>query len=204
MVNGHPRLFEPVRAYRARWGLPDTFALALFEQKPPDPGLGSMASAGAAGALRAVAAHTLAAYPRGAEAASAAFEAALAAHNDAVGLRSAEIDFAGAGFRDLLAAFAFAHVSATLRRTPPPLFDDVFAAWNADHTTVSSSELAYAHHGQAWVVQVVRTAFGRAGLKVSRPAADADWVSDPALGCPAEGFTLDLLREVCVRVPWGA
>jgi hypothetical protein len=208
LLDGAPRAFTPIAAYRARHGLPPAFGAAAFQPKD-FTGLGSIERAGpalailrdetlAAAAELARTLHTphdwLAALPTLHE----AFAARLRAANHAVRLREEEIDFAVGGFGDVCHAFVFAWLRASLTAAAAPSFDAVYAGWLNASARVLPDVYPYVHGGETWRVHLVTSAYGRVGLRIRRPeAADDDYVSDPALGCPAEGYMERLLRAVC-------
>jgi len=127
------------------------------------------------------------------------FSDELIAINPQVGLIDVEIEFAVAGFGDVCEAIAYALLRARAERSAPPPFERIYSDWLDSTARISSAPWAYAHHGETWAVRVVHHAYGRAGLIVERGGV-SDYVYDPALGCPAEGFMAGLLAEVGARM----
>jgi len=124
---------------------------------------------------------------------SQAFEAALRRHNALVGLREPEIDYAVAGLRDALEAWAFArlHPARAGER-----FAQVYERWVGESARLDQQRHAYDHAGLVWSAQIISTVYGRAGLRVVDPQGGVHWVADEALACPAEGFMGRLLAEL--------
>lgn len=197
LIDGIERTFTPIKAFRAAHDLPPAFAVRHFEPKDY-VGLGSLERAG--DALTTLRAAVLNAAPAGqpvlawlanAPALTDRFRAELLAINPRVGLREVEIDFAAAGFGDVLTAFLYARL-----RDPAADFQAVYAAWLHDSIRISQTEHAY----DGWRVRVITHAYGRFGLECVR-AGDTHYVYDAALACPAQGFMESLLAAVCEKLP---
>jgi hypothetical protein len=206
-IDGVRHTFTPMREYRAQHGLPPEFGVALFEPKDYRD-LGSIEGVEAGAALNSVRAAVLAALPPALTPdmllttpalLTEVFRAQLYAINRIVGLREVEVEFAVAGFADVVQNYAYALVRARLGGAAPPDFWAVYGAWleSSARVAYTEHEYAHAHSCEVWRVQVVSHAYGRAGLVVERGSADADYVVDGALACPADGFMAGLLREVC-------
>lgn len=201
-IEGVPRDFEPIRAFRAAYNLPPDFGVALFEPKDYS-GLGSIDGAGAE--LNGVRAAVLAANPDRLPLLgwlafipqlTSLFTAQLNQINSKVRLHDVEIEFAAAGFADVCQAVVY----ALLRGNPPP-FEAIYGAWLDQTARVSQTVHAYA----AWRVQIVTHAYGRAGMIIdtgnSVDTGDAmHYVADSALGCPAEGYMASLLADVAEKI----
>ena len=78
-------------------------------------------------------------------------------------------------------------------------FHPVYNQWLDNSLKVFTQTYPYPHAEENWQVQIFAHAYGRAGLVVHRPDA-TDYVYDPALGCPAEGFMAALLGEIAARM----
>ncbi len=197
---------EPASVYRQRHHLPETFGVAgLF---PKDfNGLASTAASGAAlKTLRAeVLAQTPAAVPDEPALAAAvialgkAFRAALQRANSSVGLTDEQLEFAVAGFIDVLEAWRMA-LARSRRGGPPPQFAHVYQAFVAGSQMPASAWLAYSHAGEAWQVRATADVYGRNGLEVRRPDAPPETIADPVYRCPAEPFMASLLEAVAQRL----
>lgn len=207
-IEGALRAFTPIKTFRALHGLPPDFGVAHFEPKE-FAGLGRIDGAGAE--LGAVRAATLDAIPAALPPAvwvdaitglSAAFEGALIAVNDRIGLRDVEIGFAASGFADMCHAYAFALLRAHATKGTAPSFAAVYGEWLSSTARVSQRRHEYQHRGAVWQVQIVNHAYGRAGLIVDM-GAETSCVEDGALGCPAEGYMAGLLAEVCAQMAAG-
>lgn len=203
----HP--FTPIRQFRAVYNLPSTFGVPLFEHKDYT-GLGSIERAGAD--LQGVRQTVLAAIPSLFPSHTAlaevlaripslthVFQEALETINANVGLKDVEIDFAVGGFADVCNEYAFARLRAHLERREPPTFEQVYQTWLDGTVRVLPTVHPYAYGDEVWQVQVIVHAYGRAGLVVQTSDATQSihYVHDAALGCPAEGYMLTLLAEVC-------
>ncbi|MEP7292239.1 MAG: hypothetical protein ABI835_10665 [Chloroflexota bacterium] len=195
-IDGIPRQFEPIRAFRAAHDLPPSFGVALFEPKDYS-GLGRIDAAGTE--LNGVRAALLAALPAQMPLRNwltflpqltSLFTAQLNQINPKVRLHEVEIEFAAAGFADVCQAVVY----ALLRGSAPP-FEAIYGEWLDQTARVSQTVHSYG----AWRVQIVTHAYGRAGLIVSAGEA-VHYVADAALGCPAEGFMAALLAEVAGKI----
>lgn len=204
-VDGIRQIFTPIRDFCARHNLPLSFGITHFEPKDYTD-LGRIDRAGAE--LNAVRAALLTALPERAEPAGwLAFLPALADLfrvqlldiNAVVGLKAVEIDFAVAGLHDALQAYAYALLRARAARTAAPDFRAVYGEWLDGTTRVFAQVYPYQHHDESWSIQVVATAYGRAGLIVSTPGA-THYLRDASYGCPAEGFMTALLAEIAARM----
>lgn len=191
-----------IRAFRAAHGLPDAFGSALFQPKH-DAALGSIDGAG--DALHTLKTRVLeqsqALFQHGAKLSAidglyALFERELRAVNDAIGLRAVEIEYAAAGLSDMVAAYVYARLRASVSDEPMPDFDGVYGAWLQGSTRGASPVYEYPHAGAVWGVQIIASAFGRFGMLVALPD-QVFFVADSALACPAEGFMAALMRDVC-------
>lgn len=215
IIHGVAHAFIPIWAARSTLDLPDEFGVALFEPKDYT-GLGSIDGAGEA--LRELreavlaAAHDEADSPPliGCEALTHIFEQELRHINPAIGLREPEIGFAVSGFGDVLRAWMYARIQAAALKTDPPLFTAVYGRWLNDSVRVSTTVHRYTYKRQSWNVQIVTHAYGRFGLIMEEDAGrdtddtDAERVVciyDPGLACPAEGFMMRLLGDVCAVYP---
>jgi hypothetical protein len=204
-IDGQPRQLTPIKDFRAAHSLPSEFGVALFEPKDYT-GLGRIDHAGAelntvrAALLDALPVHLpardwLAFLPDYAR----LFEEKLYAINAQVGLKDVEIEFAVAGLSDVLHQVAYALLRGF---TPPPareFFHTIYSQWLDNSVKVFSESYSYDHAGQAWQIQLIAHAYGRAGLVV-RTTGEIHYVYDPALGCPAEGFMTALLAEIVGRM----
>jgi very-short-patch-repair endonuclease len=78
-------------------------------------------------------------------------------------------------------------------------FYPLYAEWLDNGVKIFSQLYPYEHQGQAWEVQLIAHAYGRAGLIVRTPT-ETHYVADAALACPAEGFMAALLAEIAARM----
>ncbi len=205
MIDEQPRMFEPLRNFRARFGLPETFSVSSFQPKSYE-GLGSIERAGAD--LNDLRRNVLAAVPSripvshlfsAASELSDVFQREMERINPVIGLRDVEIGFAAAGFSDVLHAVAFAVTRASLSRSAVPDFESIYAHWLNGTARIASPVIEYTYGDQVWGIQVVAHAYGRVGLIIAAPETTY-YVVDPVLACPAEGFMMALLRDVCAAI----
>ncbi len=195
-IDGSPRDFTPIKAFRAAHDLPSEFGVALFEPKDYS-GLGRIDRAGAE--LNGVRTAVLAAIPPKLPLPqwiaylpqlTRLFTEQLYAINPQVKLHDVEIEFAAAGFADVCQAVVYANL-----RPPPPPFEAIYARWLDDTTRVSQTVHPYGD----WRIQIVTHAYGRAGLIVQMDA-ETHYVQDAALACPAEGFMASLLSDAAAQI----
>lgn len=195
-LDGVPREFTPIKAFRDAHHLPPEFGVALFEPKDYT-GLGSIDRAGAE--LNAVRAAVIDALPARLTPPewlafipqlTRRFTDELYAINASVNLRDVEIEFAAAGFGDVCQAVVY----ALLRGSPPP-FAAIYSAWLDSTARISQTIHPYG----GWRVQIVTHAYGRAGLVV-HAETETHYVQDAALSCPAEGYMAALLAEVAGHI----
>ncbi len=195
-IDGSPRAFTPIKAFRAAHNLPPDFGVALFEPKDY-AGLGRIDHAGAE--LNSLRAAVIAALPSRTTPAqwisfipqlTRRFTDQLYAINTQVKLRDVEIEFAAAGFADVCQALGYALFQPTM-----PPFEAIYGRWLDETTRISQT----VHHYGDWRVQIVTHAYGRAGLIVYA-GDETYYVQDAALGCPAEGFMAALLAEVAAHI----
>jgi hypothetical protein len=200
-IDGQRHALTPVQAFRVAHDLPATFGVAYFEPKD-FTGLAALDARGAA--LDDVRAQVLAALPDATPldtllpavpAWCGHFRQALERVNETVKLKQVEIDYAVNGFEGVLQAVAFAWMRSRATQTPPPSFAEVYAVWLDDSVRISQRVHTYV----GYMVQVINTAYGRAGLVVRWGNAVA-YVHDAALGCPAEGFMVGLLRAIVQKI----
>ena len=205
VIDNLPRMFEPIRNFRARFGLMETFGVKFFQPKSYE-GLGSIDRAGAD--LNDLRRHVLAAVPShiatnrlfsAASEIADVFQREMIRINAVIGLREPEIEFAASGFADVLQAYVFAMMRASLSSGGTPDFDAVYTNWLNGTARIASPVIEYEYGDQIWGVQIVAHAYGRVGLIIAAPEMTY-YVHDPELACPAEGFMAMLLREVCVAV----
>ena len=205
LIDGQRYPLTPIRAFRAAYDLPPEFSVAYFQPKSYD-GLGSIEGAGAA--LNSVRDATIAAIPAVIKPSALLglipdlqtfFINQLYAINPQVQLKDVEIEFAAAGFGNVVSAFAYALLRSHLSGDPAPDFDVVYQAWLDSSTRIASNVIEYTHADQVWGIQVLADAYGRLGLLVALPDQTVV-VHDAVLACPAAGFMAGLLREVCGKI----
>jgi hypothetical protein len=204
-VDGQSQEFIDLRDFRAQQGLPDSFGISLFEPKDYS-GLGSIDHAGAE--LQRLRERVLARLPRQlpmldwlkvVSKLQGFFWVELMAINPVIGLRDPEIDFAASGFGDVCRAVVYAIIRAHADHQPLPTFETIYQDWLNSTVKIASYVHTYSHHGIPWHIQIISHAYGRMGLRIEMGAGRV-YVYDHQLACPAEGFMVNLLREVAGHI----
>jgi hypothetical protein len=201
IINGIERRFTPVKEFRQQYQLPSNFGVRLFEPKDYT-GLGSIEAAGAElNAVRAAVLaalqppRPLAAWMRSAPEIAALFHENLRQINHNVHLRDNEIEFAVAGFHDVLQAVVYELIRARAAQHPPASFESLYAAWIHSTIRLSHTVHLYPYRDQpTWEVQVLTHVYGRFGM-VIQTVDGTRCVYDAALACPALGYMGSLLAE---------
>lgn len=212
MQNGQHYSGLALQTFRLQQGLPDDFAAAYFEPKDWT-GLGSISGCGhllvemKETVLRAVPSTLKLAelFPLG-EALTDLFHQEMVTINPHVGLQEVEIEFAVAGFADVLrgVAFKLIQLSQTHRNNGPEVrrnfdFETVYQSWLDDSTRLSSVTHLYQHHDTTYQVQVIYNPYGRVGLKV-QVTGEVYHVIDMNLACPAASYMHELCRDIAVKI----
>lgn len=202
----------PLQHFREQWHLPDDFGVALFEPKEWT-GLGSMEGAGRDLSLvrqRIVQAVPMPLAPAGlriaVEGLTRYFEQELQAANTQVGLREVEVDFAVAGFGDVLQAIAYRLIQlAQLYRQDPAQiaakfdFAELYQTWLDGSARVSTKIHSYRQGETEFQVRVLNNIYGRIGLEV-QAGEERYYVLDTALACPAASYMRGLCQEVAQKI----
>lgn len=214
-IDHQEHTFVPIQTFRDTWDLPDNFTVAYFE--PKNWAVGSIDGSGKLLAvvkdrvIEAVESRTSwNELPLTVEKLALIFRIELESANRAIGLREAEIDFAVAGFSDVLnaAAYDLIRLSQKFSHIPAEIcegfnFATIYQAWLNETVRVSSVAHEYQHENLRLKVQVIYNAYGRIGMKV-QTADEVYYVVDTALACPAAGYMYDLCstvaRELCAAV----
>ena len=207
-IDGQPHTFMPLSAFRQQWGLPEEFNLAYFEPKDWQ-GLGTLDGSGRA--LAMLRQHMLEAVPGSITLAELIFQvrtltdrfhAELTAVNSQIGLREVEVEFAVAGFADVLqsAAYQLMQLSHTYRHDPSQIqahfdFSDIYQNWLDASGRISAATQMYTYRDVKYQVQVIYNPYGRVGLKVEA-AGEVYYVVDLALACPALHYMQDLCAAI--------
>jgi hypothetical protein len=131
------------------------------------------------------------------------FRQQLEAINPQIGLRPAEIDFAVAGFQDVLqaAGYHLLQLAHTHRHNPALIgqhldFAGIHQTWLDESVRVSATVHSYQNEVNQFQVRVIYYAYGRVGLEVTVSAGDCFYVTDSSLACPASGFMESLEEQV--------
>ncbi|MCB0212821.1 MAG: hypothetical protein KDJ52_25990 [Anaerolineae bacterium] len=205
--NGQKHPFITLQAFREKWGLPDSFTLEAFERK--DWNVGSMDGSGPGlitmrQAVVDAVPNTLAwaDLPTLTAQLVAVFREHMEATNAAVGLQEVEIDFAVAGFSDVLniALYELLRLRQMHRADTAPIknqfdFASLYQSWLDDSARIATTAHTYPHNHTTFTVRTVYNAYGRVGLAVHTPTG-VEYVADSRLACPAAHYMRDLCRDV--------
>ena len=116
-----------------------------------------------------------------------------------LGLGSHDIAFIVNTFAELCQTYLHALISARSAGQPLPDFEVIYASWLDSTVQVGGAVYPYVHRGEVWAVQVLRHAYGSAGLVVWTDTLTY-YVEDSAAGCPLQPFTEALLRAAAARM----
>ena len=205
-VEGALRDFSPVKVFRHAYNLPASFGVNHFEPKDYTD-LGSIENAGAelntvrAAVLDAIQLPcTLSDWMNAAPDIAALFRLKLLQINNVVHLKEIEVDFAVAGLHDMLQAVIYELVRARASRQPPPPFEANNASWLNTSIKLSQTVHLYPYADrEVWEIKVLTHVYGRFGLVV-RTNDGLQYVYDPALACPAQGYMTTLLGEIAAAI----
>ncbi|MDX1992708.1 MAG: hypothetical protein SF029_09970 [bacterium] len=195
----------PIQDFRKTHHLPPDFGVATFAPKDYT-GLGSIDRAG--DVLHDVRTEIVAAVPERKPPQgwmTFSLELQLRFHrllrkvNPQIGLRPSEIEYAVAGFGDVIQTYTLALMKAQSSGRPLPDFLPVYQHWIDDSLLVARTEDHYSHNGVTWRVRLVKTVYGVCGLRVETTNG-ATFVRDDALACPAQGFMTRLLMEIAAKL----
>ncbi|GAB1420682.1 hypothetical protein MASR2M15_07930 [Anaerolineales bacterium] len=125
------------------------------------------------------------------------FQSSLLAINDEIGLKLVEVEFAEAGFGDMLRLYAYEMIRSRALKQAAPDFDVIYRRWLDDSVQLSTPPLRYPYQDEVWELQTIHTHYGRSGLKVRQANGQIDYLMDGRFACPADGFMQGLLRKVC-------
>jgi hypothetical protein len=200
-VAGQLRDFIPIKTFREVHHLPQTFGVALFELKDFS-GLAAVDKGGAEmNELRQGMLQTL---PQSfslvdaltvADTLQAVFRNGLYGINEVIGLQVVEVEYAVAGFGDVLQNWMYALIRSHTAKSGPPQFQQIYGEWLNGSTRLSQQVHDYDHKGDIWHINIINNAYGRVGLRVKR-GETFDYVQDGIYACPAEGYMASLLDDI--------
>jgi hypothetical protein len=198
----------PIQDFRETHHLPDTFGIAQFEPKNYE-GLGSLDHAGTP--MNNLREHILQLIPDTItiqqlmpflDHIQLQFQTDFFNINNSITLKDVEIEFAVAGFGDVLRAMIYKMIPAIASKSEMPSFDSLYYGWVNNSVRVSHQVHEVQHKGKMWKIQVINHVYGRAGLRI-----DIDghvvYVADGSYLCPADGFMYTLLKDVSLKI-WSA
>jgi hypothetical protein len=198
-IDNAERQFILIREFRQAYALSDSFGVALFEPKD-FTGLAAIEQAGQE--MNSLRQGILELLPSAIkkqdlfdliERLQAAFHAGLYSINEQIGLKPEELEFAVAGFGDMLRNWLYARFAGQGD------FKAIYHKWLNDSIRVSQDIHDYLHEGQVWRVNILNYAYGRMGLRV-QIGEDLYYLADGVYSCPAEGYMLAFLGEVCAGI----
>lgn len=204
-IDGQPRQMIDLKAFRRAYDLPPDFGVGYFEPKDYS-GLARIDTAGAH--MNALWDEVLNAIPQSLtlpemfaviSELTARFSEQLYAINDHVNLKDVEIEYAVAGFSDVLQAYFYERMRASAAKTSPQSFAMIYNTWLENSTRVSHPAHEYTHQGATWQVNILNNVYGRFGLIVTLPD-ETLYVADASLACPADGYMSNLLRDVIAKL----
>jgi hypothetical protein len=211
-INNQQYSFTPLQTFRKLWQLLDDFTIDRFDPKNWS-GLGSAETAGPA--LKKLKQRVIEAVPSvitlirlidEVDTLTGIFRQELETINPQIGLRSAEIDFAVAGFQDVLhaAGYHLLQLAHTHRHNPALIsqqfdFASVHQTWLDESVRISVTVHSYLSGDNLFQVRVIYYAYGRVGLEVTVPTGECFYVTDSSLACPASRF-METLEEQVAQV----
>lgn len=208
IVAGQLQNFVPLKTYREVHHLPDSFSVALFEPKD-FAGLAAIDKGGAEmnelrqGMLNSIPetfslvdALTLA------DTLQAVFRNGLYGINETIGLKVVEVEYAVAGFGDVLRDWIYGLIRSQSTQSAVPQFQQIYMDWLNSSTRLSQQVHDYQCNAETWHIKVINNAYGRVGLRVQR-GDTVDYVQDGVYACPAEGYMTTLLAEITAHLTTG-
>jgi hypothetical protein len=199
IIDSAERELIPIKEFRQRYALPESFGVALFEPKD-FAGLAAIDRAGQE--MNELRQGLLNMLPERltkmdllnvSDEQREAFRAGLYSINTKINLKPEEVEFAVSGFGDVLHNWAYALIRGNAE------FKQVYYHWLNDSVRVSQDEHEYLHEGLVWRVHILNHAYGRMGLRVEI-GESVRYLADGIYSCPAEGYMLGLLGEICEAI----
>lgn len=207
-IDDKERDFIPIKDFRTEHQLPPEFSVALFEPKDY-AGLGRIDMASKE--LNSLREHVLGLIPASISLSDLMqfidhiqfqFQTDLFGINEAVGLKDVEVEFAVAGFGDVLRTMMYGIIPAKVSKQAMTPFEGIYYVWLNDSVRISSQIHEYAHQDKLWKIQVINHVYGRIGLQIHIGTSDS-FVYDGVYACPAEGFMFTLLKDTANKI-WQA
>lgn len=200
--------FIPIKSFRQQNMLSDDFGISQFEPKDYQ-GLGNLDESGTQ--LNELRNHILNYIPEVIslpdliefiESIQTQFQAELFRVNDTIHLKDVEVEFAVAGFGDVLRSATYKFIPSKTSGNPMPSFDEIYMDWINESVRISTYVHQVNHFGEFWKIQVINHVYGRIGLRVQTHDATV-YVADSQYQCPVEGFMYNLLKDVTEKI-WSA
>ncbi|MGB1286874.1 MAG: hypothetical protein ACPG7F_10105 [Aggregatilineales bacterium] len=203
-IQGQTCDFIPIKNFRVIYGFSENFGIALFEPKD-FTGLATIDHAG--GHLRDLHAALLNNIPAAIDLSAimpltdrlrAEFRAGLYGINSEINLKPEEVEFAVAGFGDVMQALVYAVIPA-IQTGNTPDFDVIYQHWLNNSIRISATIHDYQHEDTVWQVQIINHAYGRMGLQI-KTETEVIYVADGVYVCPAQGYMHGLLRDLAKKI----
>lgn len=203
-IDNEQRSLIEIKKFREEWNLPDSFSIDLYESKDfentgkleKDTELEHLTQA----VMEMVPDHiTLNNMLTVIDRITLVFKQNFALINETINLKTVEIDFATAGFQDVLYNLYYKLLEARTQGKNDADFEKIYALWLNDSVRVTRNAHNYVYQDQTWQVQSINTIYGRVGLKVTTPDG-IYYVHDPKLACPAESYMYRLLKRVSAKI----
>ncbi len=212
-INNQLETFISLEQFRQQWRLPVEFSITYFQPKDWT-GLGSVTGAGDALTVlrqRIIASteqfETTLDLMQAVARLTALFQRELQLVNRQVGLSDVEVDFAVAGFGDILQGVAYELLQLKLKSSRHPAkirqmfdFKTVYQRWLDGSVRIFSHEYTYQHEGRRFIVRIVNNPYGRVGLAVTTPDGQIAYVTDTALACPVSNYMYNLCQQIALRL----
>jgi hypothetical protein len=119
--------------------------------------------------------------------------------NPVVGLQASEVEYAAAGFGNVIQAYIFKLLKAQAAGQSAPDFPACYQQWLDQSIRISAQSYLYPHHGENWTVRLIRTNYGLSGLFVETLKGH-NFILDTIYICPAAGFMNRLLYKCAERI----
>jgi hypothetical protein len=200
VFEGEECLFISIKDFAQEQELPENFRVSYFEPKDFQ-GLAAIDKAGSE--MKELRQSLLDAVPDALSIAElltfsdkiqAIFRAGLYAINEIIHLKPEEVEFAVAGFADVLRNWAYALIRGQSSGEVPS-FTAIYYQWLSDTARISQNSHDYEHDGAVWQVQMVNHAYGRVGLRVDT-GDKIYYLADSIYACPAEGYMTVLMADL--------
>lgn len=204
-IDGVEQILIPIKEFREDYDLADKFGIVQFEPKDYE-GLGSLDNAGVQ--MNQLRLNVLNSVPDSIQIQMVmslidqlqiTFQNELYAINDAVSLRDVEVEFAVAGFGDVLRSMIYQTMLFINDKQDMPSFWAVYGDWLNNSVRISTQVHQYKYQSEIWEIQIINHVYGRVGLQVTI-GDKVIYLMDSVYVCPAEGFMVNLLKDISDKI----